>query len=53
MIWFFLCGMIAGAVGTVIVAHWWFHRHVRTVSLEEMIRECEEGEDQGKDLSGD
>lgn len=42
MIWFFLMGMIAGAVGVVLVLRWWFRTHMVKLSPDEMIREMEE-----------
>ena len=39
MIWFFLMGMIAGAVGMVMFAGWWIRGHVKRVTAEEMSDE--------------
>lgn len=41
MIWFFLMGMIAGAVGMVMIATWWVKNHVQKVSADEMIQEIQ------------
>lgn len=41
MIWFFLMGMIAGAVGVILVLMWWFRTHMVKVSADEMIRDME------------
>ena len=41
MIWFFLMGMIAGAVGMVMYAHWWMRRHVKKVNADEAIRDIQ------------
>lgn len=38
MIWFFLMGMIGGAAGMMLLAHWWVHTHVEQVTPEEMIK---------------
>lgn len=53
MIWFFLMGMIGGAVGMVMLAGWWIRKHARRVSAEEMIDELREAGYQGGDASGD
>lgn len=45
MIWFFLAGMIAGAVGMILVLRWWFITHMRRVTkeeFEEVLRRSEE-----------
>ena len=44
MIWFFLAGFIAGAVGAVMLIWWWIKTHIKQVSKEEMIRSLEEAE---------
>lgn len=44
MIWFFLAGMIAGAVGASMFIWWWFKKNVRQVSKEEMMRALAEME---------
>lgn len=33
MIWYFLAGMIAGAVGMVMVANWWMRTHATVIHL--------------------
>lgn len=41
MIWFFLAGWIAGAVGTMMFSKWWIHRHAVVVHIseeDEMLR---------------
>ena len=38
MIWFFLMGMVGGAVGMMMLAHWWVHTHVERVTPEEMVK---------------
>ena len=37
MIWFFLAGMIAGAVGVLMYAHYWVRKHtvIKTNNEEE------------------
>lgn len=42
MIWFFLAGMIAGAVGMMMLATWWVRTHAKRVTLEEMKEEIEQ-----------
>lgn len=42
MIWFFLAGFIAGAVGMVMFAGWWIKRHMVKVSPEQALRDIEE-----------
>lgn len=52
MIWFFLMGMIAGAVGMTMFASWWIHRHAKPVTsddLAEILRKAEEEEDKPND----
>ena len=36
MIWFFLMGMIAGAVGILMLAGWWVRKHTRRVTMNEL-----------------
>ena len=43
MIWFFLAGMIAGAVGMVMFAGWWIRRHATVIKLP--MEEKEESDD--------
>lgn len=46
LIWFFLAGMIAGAVGMVKYAHWWMNRHTTVIKLtKEDIEKMEEKSD--------
>ena len=35
MIWFFLAGMVAGAVGMVMYAGWWMRRHTKIVNIKD------------------
>ena len=49
MIWFFLMGMIAGAVGTVMFARWWVHKHMIQVNADEAIREIEKMKEEKSD----
>ena len=44
MIWFFLAGFIAGAVGMVLFAGWWIRSHAKRVTPEEAIKDLEEME---------
>lgn len=39
MIWFFIAGFIAGAVGTVMFLHWWMQNHIVKVTPEQAMRE--------------
>lgn len=39
MIWFFLMGMVAGAVGMVMLANWWMHRRKKTIAIREKEEE--------------
>ena len=55
MIWFFLCGMIAGAAGMVMVATWWMKKHIRRVSYDEMmedLKQVEKEEESDNDGAG-
>lgn len=49
MIWFFLMGMIAGAVGMVMYAHWWIGKHVKKVDADEAIRDIEKMKEEKSD----
>lgn len=51
MIWFFLMGMIAGAVGTVMFIHWYADRHavVLNVTSEELEKELKKLEEKKQD----
>lgn len=42
MIWFFLAGMVAGAVGVVMVLRWWMRTHMVKVTKEDIIEELKE-----------
>ena len=35
MIWYFLMGMLGGAVGMILLAKWWVEKHVRFYEMEE------------------
>lgn len=49
MIWFFLAGMVAGAVGMMLYAKWWMSRNVHEVTAEEFIDELEKIEEKVKE----
>ena len=42
MIWFFLAGWVAGAIGMVLFARWWLSNHVTRVTLDDLKKEIEE-----------
>lgn len=42
MIWFFLMGMIAGAVGMMMFAGWWVRSHATVITREEILDEIRE-----------
>lgn len=42
MIWFFLAGMIAGAVGLIMVLMWLARTHIIHVTPEQMMKDIEE-----------
>jgi hypothetical protein len=42
MIWFFLMGMIAGAVGVIMILRWWIRTHMKKVSPEEFFHDLHE-----------
>lgn len=44
MIWFFLAGMIAGAVGITMLADWWVRKNVKRITKEEMLEELQREE---------
>lgn len=46
MIWFFLAGFISGAVGTVMLAHWWVHSHMTVVHLQPENDEDEQNKEE-------
>lgn len=50
MIWFFLMGMIAGAVGVVMFIHWYASRHAVVVRMteDEFKKELKELEEKEK-----
>lgn len=39
MIWFFLAGMVAGAIGMLMYAHWWMGKHGTKNKTEEQTHE--------------
>jgi uncharacterized membrane protein YedE/YeeE len=49
MIWFFLAGFIAGAVGVIMYARWWLRSHVTKVTPEEALRDLRKLEEEEKD----
>ena len=52
VIWFFLAGMIAGAVGMIMLAGWWVRKHIKKVTAEEMedeLRKVRTAESNGAD----
>lgn len=49
MIWFFLTGMIGGAVGTWMLVLWWVKTHTREVTFEELKKEL----DRTKNIPGE
>ena len=44
MIWFFLAGMIAGAVGVIMVLMWWIRTHAIKMTPEQLKNNLEEME---------
>ena len=42
LIWFFLAGMIAGAVGMILILAWWIKTHAKRVSAQEAISELKQ-----------
>lgn len=42
MIWFFLAGMVAGAVGVIMLLTWWVRTHAIKVTPEQMMKDIEE-----------
>ena len=42
MIWFFLTGMVAGAVGVIMVLMWWIRTHAIKVTPGQMMKDIEE-----------
>ena len=46
LIWFFLAGMIAGAVGMVMYSDWWMEKHIRMrkLTLENIVQEIKESQ---------
>ena len=48
MIWFFLMGMIAGAVGMMMFASWWIRTHAKRVTADEFEQELRKAEEEEK-----
>ena len=48
MIWYFLAGMVAGAVGMTMYARWWMSTHIKEVTREEMLHDlrCDQKADE-------
>lgn len=46
MIWFFLMGMIAGAVGVILVIRWWARTHMVKVTMDEFIHDMEQSKEE-------
>ena len=44
MIWFFLAGFISGAVGMILYANWWMHRHTKVIRIPKKYMEDEHDE---------
>ena len=45
MIWFFLMGMIGGAVGVILVENWWLRTHMKRLSRDEFMEEIKKMEE--------
>lgn len=45
MIWFFIAGFISGAVGVVMYARWWMHKHTKVITADELVREMNKEEE--------
>ena len=52
MIWFFLAGVIAGAVGMIKYSTWWVRKHVIPVRIEKEDP-YEQGRDEETHIPGD
>ena len=48
MIWFFLMGMVAGAVGMVMLATWWMKKHAKRMTINELKSDLEQMEENNK-----
>lgn len=48
MIWFFLMGMVAGAVGMVMLATWWMKKPAKRVTINELKSDLEQMEENNK-----
>lgn len=46
VIWFFLMGMIAGAVGMVMYSHHWMQKHTRIVRVKHPVEEDSQDDEQ-------
>ena len=49
MIWFFLMGMIGGAVGVILVEMWWLRTHSKRLTKDEFMKEIEDMEEKKDD----
>lgn len=49
MLWFFLAGMISGAVGTVMYANYWIRKHAQVIKLPPLNEEEKTDEGVGTD----
>lgn len=49
MIWFFLAGMISGAVGTIMYARWWIEKHTTRITREELDKVMKHMEEKSDD----
>ena len=49
MIWFFLAGFVAGAVGMVMFASWWIRKHMKRVTPEEAMHDLKLMEEDKKE----
>lgn len=42
MIWFFLAGMVAGAVGMTMYSSWWVRKHTKSIKIQKLDMEDED-----------
>lgn len=45
MIWFFLMGMIAGAIGMIMLAHWWILKNAKVVRIPKDEEQTEDNDE--------
>lgn len=45
MIWYFLMGMIGGAVGVILVENWWLRTHMKRLNMDEFMEEIKKMEE--------